>query len=281
MHRIDTSTAQRDKFGEGKNGFTRGNPQTGTPATQLDFLYCDAIQEEIANTIEYAGIKLDKSKHDQLATAIKELIGRSSVKLNSSTTSELETEAATSLAVKKVNDEVIITKNIANNAQEAAYASVKRSGDNMAGELQINGLRVLVDGDALPATKIVKDEVPLYEVGEHVVFSKRPRFNESELITKTDYTYQINGETVVLRRADGLIIQRFIGQFYGGHGTNGTIVTLPIAFPNNFYIALANDGAGGCHAVTAVPVSLSTVKIYGKNRGDYTDSLLQITVIGR
>ena len=32
MHRIDTKTAQKDKFGAGKNGFTRGNPQTGTPA---------------------------------------------------------------------------------------------------------------------------------------------------------------------------------------------------------------------------------------------------------
>ncbi|EOK6286159.1 hypothetical protein M8806_22220, partial [Escherichia coli] len=28
MHRIDTKTAQKDKFGAGKNGFTRGNPQT-------------------------------------------------------------------------------------------------------------------------------------------------------------------------------------------------------------------------------------------------------------
>lgn len=35
MHRIDTKTAQKDKFGAGKNGFTRGNPQTGTPATDL------------------------------------------------------------------------------------------------------------------------------------------------------------------------------------------------------------------------------------------------------
>ncbi|HHH0832373.1 TPA: hypothetical protein ACPY5W_004314, partial [Yersinia enterocolitica] len=26
MHRIDTPTAQVDKFGAGKNGFTRGNP---------------------------------------------------------------------------------------------------------------------------------------------------------------------------------------------------------------------------------------------------------------
>ncbi|EOK2474175.1 hypothetical protein VSP53_23965, partial [Escherichia coli] len=25
MHRIDTKTAQKDKFGAGKNGFTRGN----------------------------------------------------------------------------------------------------------------------------------------------------------------------------------------------------------------------------------------------------------------
>lgn len=31
MHRIDTKTAQKDKFGAGKNGFTRGNPQ-GTVA---------------------------------------------------------------------------------------------------------------------------------------------------------------------------------------------------------------------------------------------------------
>lgn len=35
MHRIDTKTAQKDKFGAGKNGFTRGNPQTGTPATEV------------------------------------------------------------------------------------------------------------------------------------------------------------------------------------------------------------------------------------------------------
>lgn len=27
MHRIDTKTAQKDKFGAGKNGFTRGNPR--------------------------------------------------------------------------------------------------------------------------------------------------------------------------------------------------------------------------------------------------------------
>lgn len=111
MHRIDTPTAQRDKFGKGKNGFTRGNPQTGTSATQLDYLYCDAIQEEIANAIESAGFTLDKSNHDQLSTAIKEFVKNGNVKLNSSTNSTSETEAATPFAVKTVNDNAVSAHN--------------------------------------------------------------------------------------------------------------------------------------------------------------------------
>lgn len=31
MHRIDTKTAQKDKFGAGKNGFTRGMNRPGNP----------------------------------------------------------------------------------------------------------------------------------------------------------------------------------------------------------------------------------------------------------
>ncbi|MGY0151887.1 hypothetical protein ACVQ8M_05235 [Edwardsiella tarda] len=71
MHRIDTPTAQKDKFGAGKNGFTRGNPQTGTPATELDDDYFDALQEEIVGVIEAAAIQLDKSDRGQLLKAMK------------------------------------------------------------------------------------------------------------------------------------------------------------------------------------------------------------------
>ena len=74
MHRIDTSTAQKDKFGAGKNGFTRGNPQTGTPATDLDDDYFDMLQEELAGVVEATGVSLDKSKHNQLLTALKALL---------------------------------------------------------------------------------------------------------------------------------------------------------------------------------------------------------------
>ena len=74
MHRIDTSTAQKDKFGAGKNGFTRGNPQTGTPATDLDDDYFDSIQEELAAIVEASGAALDKSKRNQVLTAMKALL---------------------------------------------------------------------------------------------------------------------------------------------------------------------------------------------------------------
>lgn len=74
MHRIDTSTAQVDKFGAGKNGFTGGNPQTGELPTALDADFFDSVQEEISAVIESSGVALDKSKKNQLVTAIKALV---------------------------------------------------------------------------------------------------------------------------------------------------------------------------------------------------------------
>lgn len=74
MHRIDTKTAQKDKFGAGKNGFTRGNPQNGTPATDLDDDYFDMLQEELCSVVEASGASLEKARHDQLLTALRALL---------------------------------------------------------------------------------------------------------------------------------------------------------------------------------------------------------------
>lgn len=73
MHRIDTPTAQKDKFGQGKSGFTNGDPTTGTPSTGLDEAIFDAWQEEVCTVIERTGIKLNKDQHDQLYQAIRTL----------------------------------------------------------------------------------------------------------------------------------------------------------------------------------------------------------------
>lgn len=74
MHRIDTSTAQIDKFGQGKNGFTNGDPATGRRATDLNSDMWDAVQEEICGVIEKSGLVLKKEQHDQLYQAIVNII---------------------------------------------------------------------------------------------------------------------------------------------------------------------------------------------------------------
>jgi len=74
MHRIDTSTAQKDKFGAGKNGFTDGNPQTGTQSTALNASFFDTVQEEVCAVIEDQGITLDSDNNGQLLEAINKKI---------------------------------------------------------------------------------------------------------------------------------------------------------------------------------------------------------------
>ena len=73
MHRIDTPTAQQDKFGQGKNGFTDGDPATGCGPTDLNSDMWDALQEEICRVIEGSGLRLDKTQYDQLYQAVKKL----------------------------------------------------------------------------------------------------------------------------------------------------------------------------------------------------------------
>jgi hypothetical protein len=66
LHRIDTTTAQKDKWGSGKNGWTNGDPTTGVKATSFNANFCDSIQEELCNAIEKAGLTLDPNDNTQL-----------------------------------------------------------------------------------------------------------------------------------------------------------------------------------------------------------------------
>lgn len=142
MHRIDTPTAQVDKFGAGKNGFTRGNPQTGVPATALDDDYFDAVQEELAGIVEAAGIVLDKTNRAQLLTAIQHLITlgipdledasltqKGIVQLSNATNSTSETLAATPKAVRAVD---IASLKIANNLSEITTAGAAAVAQTLA-----------------------------------------------------------------------------------------------------------------------------------------------------
>ncbi|WP_315710049.1 phage tail protein [Brenneria uluponensis] len=76
MHRIDTNSAQADKFGVGKNGFTEGNPQTGEAVTALSGAFFDAVQEEISGVIEGAGLTLNKGSNYQLWAALQSVFAK-------------------------------------------------------------------------------------------------------------------------------------------------------------------------------------------------------------
>ncbi|MFS8930938.1 hypothetical protein [Cupriavidus taiwanensis] len=74
MRRISTSTKVTDKFGAGKHGFTNGNAVGGIPATDLEDVWFDHIQEEAAGVIEAAGIVLDPNNRAQLLAALQKFI---------------------------------------------------------------------------------------------------------------------------------------------------------------------------------------------------------------
>lgn len=110
MHRIDTPSRQKDKFGQGKDGFTKGDPQTGAPATEVSDEFLDAIQEEIASVIEDqdSSSALDKRKNNQLATAIKSIIRSAGMKATESTrgNAKLATQDQTNSGTA---DDVVVT----------------------------------------------------------------------------------------------------------------------------------------------------------------------------
>lgn len=65
MHRIDGPGAAPG------NQFTAGNPSTGVQATVVTPEWCNAVQEEIANTITGFGGTLNKLQNNQLFTALQ------------------------------------------------------------------------------------------------------------------------------------------------------------------------------------------------------------------
>lgn len=73
MRRISTATRVTNKFGAGKDGFTNGDPVGGIAATDLEDVWFDHVQEEIATFVEAAGLVLDPANRSQLLAAVQGL----------------------------------------------------------------------------------------------------------------------------------------------------------------------------------------------------------------
>lgn len=127
MHRIDTPTAQKDKFGQGKNGFTNGDPATGRRATDLNSDMWDAVQEEVCTVIEAAGIQLSKGEHTQLHAAIGRLIDE-----------QVKTRLEKNQNGADIPNKPLFLQNVGlKETVERAKNAVQKSGDEMRGKLTL------------------------------------------------------------------------------------------------------------------------------------------------
>ncbi|HCA7080806.1 TPA: hypothetical protein MX214_003992 [Citrobacter sedlakii] len=148
MHRIDTATAQQDKFGQGKNGFTNGDPATGRRATDLNSDMWDAVQEEICGVIETAGIKLVKTQYNQLYLAIKKIIAGDlpdallrSNNLSDVTSKEVSLSNLNGVPkTLKINGKAL-SSDI--NITSADVGALPTTGGKVTGEVKLTGTNVL------------------------------------------------------------------------------------------------------------------------------------------
>ena len=133
--------------------FHNGNPATGEQGTQVKDVWLNNVQENLRDiqaeahyVLTKAGFNPVENKQTQLYESIVKIIGdnrktattkdKGEVKLNSAIDSESETEAATSKAVKSVNDKlanfVPYSSNLKNYAKvvpsDAGYGGYEMSG---------------------------------------------------------------------------------------------------------------------------------------------------------
>ncbi|HEI6760990.1 TPA: tail fiber protein [Yersinia enterocolitica] len=247
MHRIDTPTAQVDKFGAGKNGFTRGNPQTGVPATALDDDYFDAVQEELAGVVEAAGFALNKANRAQLLAAIQKLVSegipdlkdatvnqKGIVQLSNSTNSTSQTLAATPKAVSDLGNLLLKITNNLSEIKDAGPAAVAQTLLNLGlGDAAKKGIASNAEMQVGTADKLVS------LIGLMSIFGKRD-FTENDYIRIPDVP-------------GGLIIQWCLvtNLLPNVAAVSPWSWTLPIPFPNKIL------GGTVATAGTATPLSSS------------------------
>lgn len=121
MYRIDNATAISPipapaAAGPNPNAFfTKGNPALAVPATIVDDDWANAVQEELAGTVEGAGIALSKVNRAQLLQAIQTLAGNVGQ-------CRLSRASAISLVLSPLNGNYLKISNVAQKIPAAGVA---------------------------------------------------------------------------------------------------------------------------------------------------------------
>ncbi|MCO6414826.1 DUF1565 domain-containing protein [Siccirubricoccus sp. KC 17139] len=130
VYKVDNSTSVPVMPTPGAAGtggwFTPGNPLASIPATRVPADWCNMVQAELLNVISAAGISPDKSKQDQLLTAMRKL-GR------------FKLQGATTLYVTSTGNDTT-----GDGSVSAPFASVTGAWDYLIKNIDVNGQTVTI-----------------------------------------------------------------------------------------------------------------------------------------
>lgn len=232
------------------------------------------------------------------------------VKLNSAVNSTSETEAATPLAVKKVNDNAISANDKANIANANAI-SANSNANNAHKNIELLGGRISnIEHKFVPTTLesrvysndkktylLVRDDgvVAMYNTEKNkIVWGFDANGNlgigtihSSHVVGLSEHvTNMFNqsfGQHGYTRLPNGLIIQWGVANSLGVDGKKGTLQSFFIAFPNACLSISACDTAEGTNTTSAIPISTSQFKCWGRttiNGSPFRDTTMFYMAMG-
>ncbi|MCO6546119.1 MAG: tail fiber protein, partial [Gilliamella sp.] len=190
------------------------------------------------------------------------------VKLNSSTDSTSETEAATPLAVKKANDNAISANNKANIANANAI-SANSNANNAHKNIEVLGGRISAVEDKFTSGGIesrvyshdkrfyflVRNDglVGLFDSSENrLLWAFRDNYLEegvipvNRVVNLNEHIMSMFGQSFghsgYAKLPNGLIIQWGVAQYQSATGGKGTVQSFFTAFPTTCFLMMCSDG---------------------------------------
>jgi hypothetical protein len=194
MHRIDSTHAEADKHGAGKNGWTEGDPVLGIAATETTEAWMDAVQEELATTVEHVSAVV-KADNGQLLKTIQAMLAKNALaNINEAASSYVISGGTTAMfalirdgvgvAIDSVTPALVMVG--ASNGVGATWASSSVSGPGTwllypPASLKNVGLNAIAHGNGLYVAVGNKDGTDAYILSSPDTTSPSERANPSNL----------------------------------------------------------------------------------------------------
>lgn len=245
MFRIDTPNKSVDLFGTGKHGFRDGNKALAIAPTELSAAQQNALQEELAGIVEFAGLALNKANNGQVLEALQRLIDAQSGNYALDTGVANAYVIALSPPITAYNDGLTVRMKIAN-------------ANNGASTLNAGGGVVALVNDL--GSALADKDLSVGMVITAVYDSASNKFIITSSVTSSDFIMQAGAGAVY--RTTQLKLREFVSDAdFGAIGDGTTDDTVALA---NFFNS-ANSNPGVPHLVRplryAISAQLPTINV--------------------